>query len=259
MKKILMLLVLVVLLTGCSANVNIKITSSTIEEEIIINAYSDTTTTKEQLETRFRKYMPVFDDVPLSDTEPDTKKSGVEYYRRAKSDLGSGYQFVYRYDYKFDDYKNSKSVKQGFDSRTIQRNSVDKNIMISTDSSGLNLFNQYPDLESVTVNIETAYKVLENNASYVNGNVYTWVLRPDTKKSIYMLIEDPNAGISYDEDKPEVPVKPEKPSVSIPKEEEENEVVSFANKYPIVIGIIAILGFLVLILVLSKISQIKYK
>ena len=76
MKRILMLLVLVVLLTGCSANVNIKITSSTIEEEIIINAYSDTSTTKEQLETRFRKYMPVFDDVPLSDTEPDTKKSG---------------------------------------------------------------------------------------------------------------------------------------------------------------------------------------
>ena len=37
MKKIFMLLVLMVLLTGCSANVNISITSNNISEEIIIN------------------------------------------------------------------------------------------------------------------------------------------------------------------------------------------------------------------------------
>jgi hypothetical protein len=259
MKKIIMLLFLVVLLTGCSANVNLTVTSNNIEEEIIINAYSDSDTTKEQVASSFRTFMPVFANVPLSDTEPDVKKTGIEYYTRRVNDLGSGYRFSYKYKYKFDDYKKSKSVNFGFDSKTIQRNSGDKNIMISTDSGGLNFFDQYPDLETVTVNIETAYKVLENNANYVNGNTYTWVLRKDTRKSIYMLIEDPNADVSYEEDEPEVPEEPEKPSVSTPEEEEENEVVSFANKYPIVIGIIAILGFLVLVLVLSKISQIKYK
>ena len=135
MKKIIILLALVILLTGCSANVNIKITSSGIEEEIIINAYPDSGTTKEQLSKSFRKYMPVFDSVPLSDTEPDTNKNGIEYYTRRQNDLGSGYQFIYKYNYKFDDYKNSKIIKQGFKSNTIQRNSVDKNIMISLKES----------------------------------------------------------------------------------------------------------------------------
>ena len=90
---------LMVLLTGCSANVNLTVTSSNIEEEIIIYAYSDSDTTKAQVYRSFRKYMPVFANVPLSDTEPDTKIDGVEYYTRREQDLGSGYRFNYKYKY----------------------------------------------------------------------------------------------------------------------------------------------------------------
>jgi len=257
MKKIIVLLALVVLLTGCSANVNIKVTSSGIEEEIIVNAYSDSTISKEEIAKSFRKYMPVFNNVPLSDTEPDTNKKGIEYYSRRQNDLGSGYQYIYKYNYKFDDYKNARSISQGFKSKIIQRNSVDKNIMISTDSSGLKYFEQYSNLESVTINIQTSYKVLENNANYVNGNTYTWVMKKDTKKSIYMLIEDPNADETYEEE----PVEEEKPEPKpiVPTEEEEDSAfVKFFNDNPIIIGIIGILGFFVLVLILSKVSKIKY-
>lgn len=258
MKKIIVLLALVVLLTGCSANVNIKITSSGIEEEIIINAYPDNDVTKEQLDKSFRKYLPVFDSVPLSDTEPDTNKKGIEYYNRRKNDLGSGYQYIYKYDYKFDDYKNARSVVQGFKSKTIQRNAVDKNIMISTDSSGLKYFDQYSSLETVTINIQTPYKVLKDNATYVNGNTYTWVLRKDSKNGIYMLIEDPNAEEKEEEEKEEPEIKPN-PSPAIPvKDEEKSAFIKFVNDYPLVIGIIGILGFFVLVLILSKVSKIKY-
>ena len=258
MKKIIVLLALVVLLTGCSANVNIKITSSGIDEEIIINAYPDSGTTKEQLSKSFRKYMPVFNNVPLSDTEPDTNQKGVEYYIRRQNDLGSGYQFTYKYNYKFDDYKNARSVVQGFKSKIIQRNAVDKNIMISTDSSGLQYFDQYSNLETVTINIQTPYKVLKNNATYVNGNTYSWVMRRDSKNGIYMLIEDPNAG--KDDDKP-VEEKPEEPSITpiVPTtEKEESAFVKFFNDNPIVIGVIGILGFFILVLILSKVSKMKY-
>jgi hypothetical protein len=153
MKKILILLALVVCLTGCSANVNLNISSSNINEEIIINAYSDKDNSKEQINLYFREHMPVFINVPLSDTEPDFKQSGVEYYSRLKQDLGSGYKFNYRYNYKFDDYKKARSLNLGFDSKTISKNPVDKTIMISTDSSGLNYFDNYSNLESVTINI----------------------------------------------------------------------------------------------------------
>ena len=257
MKKILLLLVLVILLTGCSANVNLTVTSTNIEEEIIISAYSDSDTTKAQLYTSFRKYMPVFASVPLSDTEPDTKKDGIEYYTRREQDLGSGYKFNYKYKYKFEDYKNSRSVKLGFASRTIQRNSGEKNIMISTDSAGLKYFEQYPNLESVTINIKSSYKMLENNADYVNGNVYTWVLRKGKKKSIYLLLDDPNAKNTDTEGKEEGEVEV-KPVIDMREEKEESAFIKFVNEHPILVAVIGILGFFIILLILSKVSKIKY-
>lgn len=259
MKKIIMLLTLVVLLTGCSANVNLTITSSNIEEEVIVNAYSDASTTKQQVYSKFKKYIPVFVSSPMSDTEPDVKQTGIEYYSRKVHDLGSGYSFVYDYKYNFNDYKNARTVALGFDSKTIQRDPVEKTIMISTDSSGLNFFDQYSSLESVTVNIKTNYKVKENNADVINGNVYTWVLRKGTKKSIYMLIDDPNAGTSYEqkeEEKKEEEVVEQKPVVT-PQRKEENKIVEYANNHPIIVGAVAIFGFFILVLILSKLSKIK--
>lgn len=257
MKKILMLLMLMVLLTGCSANVNLTVTSSNIEEEIIISAYSDSDTTKAQVYTSFRKYMPVFANVPLSDTEPDTKKDGVEYYTRREQDLGSGYRFNYKYKYKFEDYKNSRSVKYGFASRTIQRNPGDKNIMISTDSAGLKYFEQYPNLETVTINIRSSYKMLENNADYVNGNVYTWVLRKGTKKSIYLLLDDPNANQTSTGDS-EKDENEKKPVIDMREEKEESKFIKFVNEHPILVAFIGILAFFIILLIVSKLTKTKY-
>ena len=261
MKKILMLSFLMIILTGCSANVNLTITSSTIEEEVIVNAYSDSTKTKEQVYSSFRKNIPAFINSPFSDTEPDVQQPGVKYYSRREQDLGSGYSFNYSYKFNFDEYKNARTVSLGFDSKTIQRNSVDKNIMISTDSSGLNYFDLYSSLDSVTINIKTPYTVLENNADIVNGNVYSWILRKGTKKSIYMLIDDPNAEVPSSEnndDKKEEVEDTKKEQVYVPKKEEESAIVEFFNEHPILIGIVAILAFFIIVLVVAKVSKIKY-
>ena len=95
-----MLLFMVVLLSGCSANVNIYVTPGGIEENIAITAYSDSTTSKQQVYSSYRKYMPSFVTTPLSDTEPDVQQSGVKYYNRIEKDLGSGYMFNYNYKFK---------------------------------------------------------------------------------------------------------------------------------------------------------------
>ena len=257
MKKIFMLLVLMVLLTGCSANVNISITSNNISEEIIINAYSDSDTTKDQVFKSFRSYIPVFANVPLSDTEPDTKKDGVEYYARRTEDLGSGYKFKYSYRYKFDDYKNSRSLKFGFNSSNVQKNPVDKQIVISTEKAVLNYFEQYPTLETVTVNIESSYKMINNNADFVNRNTYTWVFRKGVKKSIYLVLEDPNAeqiGTGENGEGEEE----EKPIIHTLEEEEESEFIKFVNEHPILVAFIGILAFFIIVLILLKINKIKY-
>lgn len=47
------------------------------------------------------------------------------------------------------------------------------------------------------INIRTNYKVLENNADSVNGNIYTWVFNKDSNKSIDMLIDTSNSNNSF--------------------------------------------------------------
>ncbi len=256
MKRIFMLLFIMLVMTGCSANVNITITPDGIQENISVTQYSDSKNTKEQIYKSYRKYMPVFANVVLSDTEPDVMQNGVKYYSRTEKDLGSGYNFNYYYKYKFNEYRNSRSVQYGFDSRTIQKSVAEKKILISTDSGGLNFFEQYGNLETVTINIKTTYKVLKNNADYVDGNVYTWVMRPNTKKGIYMELDDPNAGNSTEVTEPvtDEPTTGEKVPIKI-EEEYDNEIEKIINEYPLLVGLVALLVFLLFAVIVLKISS----
>ena len=64
---------------------------------------------------------------------------------------------------------------------------------------------QFPDLDSITVNIETKYKVLNNNADSISGNKYTWVInRSNYKDKTISFSYDIENGISknYFKDNP---------------------------------------------------------
>jgi hypothetical protein len=82
------------------------------------------------------------------------------------------------------------------------------------------------------------------------------VLRKGTKKSIYLLLNDPNAVQSSTGEKDEETVK--KPVIDMREEKEESEFIKFVNKYPILVAAIAIIGFFIILLILSKINKIKY-
>ena len=62
-------------------------------------------------------------------------------------------------------------------------------LLISTSKKFL-CFNNYNNLDDVTVNITTKKEVYSNNADSVNGNTYTWYINKDTKDdaSIQMVI-----------------------------------------------------------------------
>ncbi|MDE5888536.1 MAG: hypothetical protein K2H20_00800, partial [Bacilli bacterium] len=91
-KKIILLIGLVFMLCGCSADVNIELDGSTIKEDVYIYAYPNEYYTKEQLKTAFRKYIPAFAKDMIIDTMPDTESKGVSYYSRSDTDLGNGYR-----------------------------------------------------------------------------------------------------------------------------------------------------------------------
>ena len=159
MKKIILFILLTVLLTGCTAEVNIDISTDSINEQISIVAYGNNNISKEQLYSGFRKNLPVYYEDRVADMEEDVALNGVTYYNRREKDLGAGYNFIYDYKFVFGNYKKAYSLKRAFKSPLIQKSDVNKEILISTDNGGLLYFDTYPDLESVKININPEYKV----------------------------------------------------------------------------------------------------
>ncbi len=185
--KCLILVFIIFMVCGCTAEVNLDISKDTVSESVSITAYQNAVYTKDILRTSFRDYIPAFAKDLIMDEAPDVPLSGVLYYRKNVTDLGNGYRFNYSYDFDTSSYEEARTVKEAFRSYNIEVND-NNTISISTDSSGLIYFDNYPELEEVTVNITTDYLVEENDADKVLDNTYTWVFDRDSKKSINMLI-----------------------------------------------------------------------
>lgn len=191
-KKILILILLIFMISGCSVEVNVSISDMKIKESSDITVLENALYTKEILRTSFRDYIPIYAEDLIVDTIPDQPFSGTLYYNKNTTDLENGYRFNYSYDFDIDKYGDARTIKEGFrDYSYSYRNDI---ISLSTDNEGLIYFNDYPLLEEVTVNIKTDYLVEENNADSVNGNTYTWVFNKDSKKSIDIVIDTSKSG-----------------------------------------------------------------
>lgn len=252
-KKILLLIGLVFMLCGCSANVNIEINDSTIKEDVYIYAYPNQYYTKDQLSKAFREYIPAFSKDTIIDTMPDEKVSGVSYYTRSYVDLENGYRFNYKYNFNLSNYKDARTVKEGFKSSNVYVDTKERTILLSTDSSGLLYFNQYPDLNNVTINIKTDYKVKETNADAVSENVYTWNLNRNSNKGIYLLLSlDKN-----NQEEEEEPDDKQEDKVDVTEKEELKGFEKFFNEHPILTIFLGILLFIIIVFIVSKVIVIK--
>jgi len=189
-KRLFFLIVLAFLLCGCSANVNITIKDNTVTERISINEAPYDVFSMSDIKQQYRKYIPAFYNVPIIDTMPDEQEENVEYYKMTGTELSSSFNAFYQYNFKFKDYKNARSIRNAFRSSEVQFDTYEKQVLFTTESSGMILFKNIPQLTEVKVNITTDYPVLETNADYSNGNTYTWIFNKNTKKGIYLLLSD---------------------------------------------------------------------
>lgn len=186
--KHLFLIIIIFLISGCTAEVNLNITDSKVNESVDIIFYQNVIYSKDLIRTSFRNYIPAFAKDSIVDTEEDLPNANTEYYQKEVTDLGDGYKFNYSYNFDITDYENSTTMKNAFKVSNINVDHGTNQIKISTDSDGIIYFNDYPMLEEVIVNIKTDYLVEENNADKVSNNTYTWVFTKDSKKSINMTI-----------------------------------------------------------------------
>lgn len=157
--KIVLLIVILLSLTGCSFEYNIKIDTNTISEEnIVYIPNTDKNNIKIEVEKLVSKY-----------TGP-TNSLGMYKQEAIENNNNFGMSYKKTYD-TLDDYNNSLSFSICYDNYKLIKEK-DK-IVIST-SKRFNCFNKYSELDDVTINIDSRLEVESSNADEVNGNIYTW-------------------------------------------------------------------------------------
>lgn len=157
--KIVLLIVILLSLTGCSFEYNMKIDTNTISEEnIVYIPNTDKNDIKQEVEKLVSRY-----------TGP-TNSLGM--YKQSVIEDNNNFGMSYKKNYDtLNDYNNSLSFSICYDNYKLIKKK-DK-IVIST-SKRFNCFNKYSELDDVTINIDSSLEVESSNADEVNGNIYTW-------------------------------------------------------------------------------------
>lgn len=177
MKKIVGLLLILVMVTGCSEDYKLKINQDSISEEINFSIGDNDTEKAVLINELFR----------ITDINYENESDMGEFVidRLRNDNLGVGYDIddfytktvdgddiTLSYTYKEDDYNNSNVFNSCFGDTYFE--SDDNYYVINGD-------NQFKCLvkDKVKVVVETDYRVIDSNADKVIGNKYVWYFTKD--------------------------------------------------------------------------------
>lgn len=171
MKKII-LLIFLLLLTGCTIDYNLEIDKNKIIEEM------SGTILKEEYEIK-ETYTDInlFYQIVNYDQRVFLNDDKIYDKKIVENDDGVGYNFKYTYN-------------ENFDKSRLLNTCFEKVDFIETDEYyyadiGGDFYCQYSD--EIIINVKTNYVVLNNNANKVKDNVYTWIIDGNTT-DIQMVI-----------------------------------------------------------------------
>lgn len=183
MKKILILLILMISLTGCEAVYNLDINNNTFTEELVLTTNDKSSKSQKTVNVALKSKIPVDDN--YYKPEVNFKQNNLKYYQISKIDTDNKLGARYKANLTKEEYPTSTLVKEHFPN--FKLNETGNIISLNLGKKG-NIFDNYPDLDKLTINITINNKVTKHNADGVNNNIYTWNLTKDNynKKEIYL-------------------------------------------------------------------------
>lgn len=182
MKKKILILVLAVLFTaGCDINYTLDIGNDTFKETTTVKGNPDNEDQSFDLSTEvlyneyINKPIPTFNDV-IMEAESNEKLDGITYYNT--EDISDETYLGGRFEggFTLENITNSTFINYAYADFEITED--DNQIRLST-GPRFKLFEQYPNLDKVTINIKTKQKVIENNSDEFKDNTYTWVINKE--------------------------------------------------------------------------------
>lgn len=181
--KIILLILSIILLTGCSGNYNININEDlSIDENLYL--------TIDNSDTAYENTLKIFDENNIDKDKYDVSINGDD--------------IIIEYNDKFetiDDYIiNSNIYHQLIDEITY--NKTDKYIDLYTNQylklKEDNDIGNTNDLDVIQINVKVPFKMISNNSDIYNDDIYTWTIdKNTTQKKISMNFEMRPSGFPY--------------------------------------------------------------
>lgn len=194
MKKILILISAVFLLTGCDVTYNLEFKDDTFKENINITEkvsdldveYNDTNF-EDMFESTLNTPIALSKNYPVEGNVA-SKIKGISYYKISDTSNYNKKSMNIKGKFSKTDFQDSQLANFACASFAVEnKNGV---IYLKT-STKMKIFEQYSLLDNLTINIKTNQNVLSNNADVVKGNTYTWNINEENylDKTIYMEIK----------------------------------------------------------------------
>ena len=178
MKKYIILLFLVFILSGCSSEYNLKVTSDKLEEKIFM------TIDKSMIDN----------EVISSEVEPDDQitpilkddlypmVSSSKIYNKEVTEDENNYYVKLNYEFTPDTYKNATSLNTCFENHEY----INQKDFYEIKLSG-KFYCLYGD--SMDINIDTPNIVKENNATTHSGDKYSWTINSSNVDNVDISIK----------------------------------------------------------------------
>lgn len=174
MKKIIFLLLICLLLTGCTVNYNLDINDNNFKETLTGNVLNTELNNNDNTDINMFSYL-------ITGDQPAFYKNDNIFFNKATNNTTNGIDFDYNYTFNEYNFNNSRIINECFDNHIYEYKDNTYYLVVS------GKFNcNYS--EKTNINITTDYNVTANNAQTIKNNTYTWTIDENNKDNIYFFI-----------------------------------------------------------------------
>lgn len=233
MKKILLLGLFVLFLSGCDVEYNLVVddmNDKIYNEKILINSES-----YELIQSAYDNVWPTnaYNDGMFNSESPE-KIPGVEYYNVNSYKKNNHFFIDYRYQFPSGKFSKSNGVNSAFNQFSKKYN---PDLNITTIDSGVFNYEKFSQLDNLKITVQINNVVKKHNASIANENEYIWNFSNEELKTARITLSYEGGGT---------------PNVKDPIEEE----VSKDNRFMIALIVI---GLFIIFIIGAIILNVKKK
>lgn len=183
MKKVILLIVCIITLSGCSVEYNLTIDESFTEDILIFT--DDLSNLDINHEDYYNKsYRALFSDMLNTnimayyndenfDPYGEGIQTNVKYYNKKLINNNSMYGVNYNFDFDYNNFYRSNAIKACFNEINVSKY---EDIYTLKTNNKCMLFDTYPLLDNIKIIINTDFDIIYNNADFSSDGIYTWVI-----------------------------------------------------------------------------------